>query len=85
MYTWPSHIARVRVKGVRWPLLLVISWTGEIEISLSPFALKNWVSRDGFGSPVPRHLAHLHTKAESGAYRCLRDSYRFPWRRPYID
>ena len=30
------------------------------------------VSRDGFGSPVPRQPAHLHTQAESGAY--LRDS-----------
>ena len=37
---------------------------------------KNLVSQDGFGSPVPRHPAHLHTQAESGAY--LRDSSRFP-------
>ena len=41
-------------------------------ISLSAFVPENLVSRDGFGSPVPRQLAHLHTQAESGAY--LRDS-----------
>ena len=31
-------------------------------------ACENLVSRDGFGSPVPRQPAHLHTQAESGAY-----------------
>ena len=36
--------------------------------SLSPFASKNLVSRDGFGNPVQRQSAHLHTQAESGAY-----------------
>ena len=45
-------------------------------ISLSLFAPENLVSRDEFGSPVPRQPAHLHTLAESGAY--LRDSSRFP-------
>ena len=44
--------------------------------SMSPFAPENLVSRDGFGSPVPRQPAYLHTQAESGAY--LRDSSRFP-------
>ena len=29
---------------------------------------ENLVSRDGFGNPVPRQHAHLHTQAESGAY-----------------
>ena len=43
---------------------------------------ENLVSRDGFGSPVPRQPAHLHTQAESGAY--LRESSRFPRRRPFI-
>ena len=41
---------------------------GKIDISLSPFAPENVVSRDGFGSPVPQQPAHLHTRAESGAY-----------------
>ena len=31
----------------------------ENECFLSPFAAKNLVSRDGFGSPVPRNPAHL--------------------------
>ena len=37
-------------------------------ICLSPFASESLVSRDGFGSPVPRQPAHLHAEAESGAY-----------------
>ena len=48
--------------------------TRKINISLSPFAPENLVSRDGFGSLVPRQPDHLHTQAESGAY--LRDSSR---------
>ena len=52
------------------------------EFSLSPFAPENLISRDGFGSPVPRQPAHLHTQAESGAY--LRDSSRVRRRRPFI-
>ncbi|CAM9821767.1 unnamed protein product, partial [Ascophyllum nodosum] len=49
--------------------------------SLSPFAPESLVSRYGwFGRPVPRQPAHLDTQAESGAY--LRDSSRFPRRRP---
>ena len=51
--------------------------------SLSPFAPENLVSRDRFGSPVPRQPAHLNTQAESGAY-LLRDSSRVPRRRPFI-
>ena len=38
----------------------------------APFAPENLVSRDEFGSPVPRQPAHLHAQAEYGAY--LRDS-----------
>ena len=51
-----------------------------MNISLSAFAPENLVSRDGFGSPVPRQPAHLHTQAEW----CLRDSSRVPRRRPFI-
>ena len=54
----------------------------ENNIPLSPCVLENLVSRDGFGSPVPRQPAHLHTQVESGAY--LRDSSRVPRRRPFI-
>ena len=53
-----------------------------MNISLSPFAPENLVSRDGFGSPVPRQPAHLHTQTESGAY--LRGSSRVPRRRSFI-
>ena len=49
---------------------------------LSAFAPENLVSRDGFGSPIPRQPAHLHTKAKSGAY--LQDSSRVPRRRPFF-
>ena len=77
-----TYIARVRINRVRLPILLVVSRTGKIDISLSPFAPENLVSRDGFGSPVPRQPAHFHTQAESGAY--LRDSSRVPRRRPFI-
>ena len=62
-----THIARVWINRVRLPILLVLTL----------------VSRDGFGSPIPRQPAHLHTQAESGvAY--LRDSSRVPRRRPFI-
>ena len=54
----------------------------EMDTSLSPFAPENLVSRDEFGSPVPRQPAHLHTSAESGPYS--QDSSRFPQRRPFI-
>ena len=37
-----------------------------MNIPLSPCAPENLVSRDGFGSPVLRQPAHLHTQAESG-------------------
>ena len=47
--------------------------------TLSVFAPENLVSRNGFGSPVPRQPAHLHTQAKSGAY--LRGSSRVPRRR----
>ena len=53
-----------------------------MNISLSAFVPENLVSRDGFGSPVPRQPAHLHTQAESGAY--LRNSSRVPRRRTFI-
>ena len=39
-----------------------------MNISLPAFVPENLVSRGGFGSPVPRQPAHLHTQAESGAY-----------------
>ena len=54
----------------------------EMNISLSTTAPEHVVSRDGFGCPVPRQPAHLHTQAESGAY--LRHFSRVPRRHPFI-
>ena len=53
-----------------------------MNISLSLFVPENLVSRDWFGSPVPRQPAYLHTQAESGTYP--RNCSRFPRRRPFI-
>ena len=53
----------------------------EMNIPLSTFAPENLVSRDGFGSPVPRQPV-IQPQPESGAY--LRDSSRVPRRRPFI-
>ena len=77
-----THIARVWTNPVRLSIVLVVGSTGKINVSLSAFAPESLVSRDGFGSPVPRQPAHLHAQAESGAY--LRDSSRVPRRRPFI-
>ena len=77
-----THIARVWIYRVGLPILLVVRPTGKMNISLPAFVPENLVSRDRFGSPVPRQPAHLHTQAESGAY--LRDSSRVPRRRPFI-
>ena len=55
---------------------------GKMNFSLSAFVPENLVSRDEFGSPVPRQPAHLQTQAESGAY--LRDSSRFPDWCPFL-
>ena len=61
---------------------LVVSWTGKMNIPLSPCVPENLVSRDGFSSPVPRQPAHVHTHAESGAF--LRDCSRVPRRHPFM-
>ena len=74
--------SRVWINRVRLPIPLVVSWTGKMNIPLSPCVPENLVSRDGFSRPVPRQPAHLHTQAESGAY--LRDSSRVPRRRPFM-
>ena len=53
-------IARVWINRGRLPILLVLSLTGKMKIPfLSAFAPENVVSRDGFGSPVPRQPAYL--------------------------
>ena len=60
---------------------VVVRRPGKMNIPLSPYVPENLVSRDGFSRPVPRQPAHLHTKAESGAY--LRNSSRVPRQRPF--
>ena len=50
MNVWSSHIARVWINRV--------SCTEKMNIPLSPYVPENLVSRDGFGSPVPRQPAH---------------------------
>ena len=61
MYVWSSHITRVWINRVKLPILLVVSSTRKINISLSPYAPENLVSRIGFDSPVLCQPAHLHT------------------------
>ena len=63
-----AHIAGVWINRVRLPVLHVVSSKGKMNISRSAFVPENLVSQDGFGSPVPRQPAHLHTRTESGAY-----------------
>ena len=54
-----------------------------MNIFLSAFAPENLVSsQNGFGSPVQRQPAQLHTQAKSGAY--LRVSSQVQQRRPFI-
>ena len=77
-----THKVRVWINRVSLPILPVISLGGKMNISLSTFVPENLVSRDRFGSPVPRQPAHLHTQAKSGAY--LRDSSLVPRRRPFV-
>ena len=72
-------LSRVYINRIR------LTWSadqGKHFISMSSFAPENLVSRDGFGSPVPRQPSHLHTQAESGAYS--RDSPQFQRWRPFI-
>ena len=50
------------------PVLLVVSWTGKMGYSLSPFVPDNLVSQERFGHPSHISPVILHTQAESGAY-----------------
>ena len=70
-----TYYSRVWINRVRLPILLVVSWTGKMNIPLSPCVPENLVPRDGFSRP-----SRDHTHAESGAY--LRDSSREPRWRP---
>ena len=79
MWTTIRYMVIITYSKKEWLLiLLVVSWIGKINISLSPFVPENLVSRDGFGSPVPPQPAHLHSQAESSAYLTRFLPYR--WR-----
>ena len=85
MYGHHIHITEylVWINRVRLPtILLVVSWTGMMNIPLSPYVPENLVSRDGFSRSVPRQPAYSPYSAESGAYS--RDSSRFSRRGPFI-
>ena len=65
-----KHIARVWINRVRLPVL-------HVNISLSAFAPENLVSRDGFGSPVPRQPGHSVLRLNV-VLTYVRDSSRVP-------
>ena len=50
--------SRVWINRVRLSILLVVSWTGKMNIPLSPCVPENLVSRDGFSRSVPRQPVH---------------------------
>ena len=58
MYVWSSHIAEYGSAGQSCQSCSWSAEQGEMNIPLSPNALENLVSRDGFGRPVPRQPTH---------------------------
>ena len=53
------HIySRVWINRVRLPILLAVSWTGKMNIPLSPYVPESLVSRDGFSRPISRQPVH---------------------------
>ena len=74
-----THIAREWINRVRLPVLHVVSLTGKMNISLSAFAPENLVSRDGFGSPVPRQPAHLHVVVIVFTLKTVLTSIQYPF------
>ena len=65
-----SHVARVTINRIRLPILLVVSRRGKIDISLSPFASKNLVSRNVF-SAVPSRVSLFISRQLMSSYRAL--------------
>ena len=86
LYVYVCMYSHTYSKSMEQPGKVANSACGQLNrennISLSAFAPGKLVSRDGFGSPVPRPPAYFHTQAESGA--CLQDSSQVPRRRPFI-
>ena len=77
-HTWhsidqPGKVANIYVRG---------QLNRENKYFTVPVRAREFGLARRFGSPVPRQPAHLHIQTESGAY--LRDSCRFPRRRPFM-
>ena len=68
--------SRKWINRVRLPILLVVSGTGKMNFSLSPFAPEKLVSRDGFGRPVLRQPATVSggTRTHSYTVRYMKQS-----------
>ena len=77
---YDHHIAYRKSKDlpgkVANPARSQLNRTGKMNIPLSPFTPENLVSRDGFGSPVPRQPAHLYTQAKCGTYYEIPSEFR---------
>ena len=70
---WDDNTNNTHKRYWRWSSIEVeicMDQPDKVAPILLAFAPENLVSRDGFGSPVPRQPTHIHTQAESGA--CLR-------------
>ena len=81
-FLYRHTLARVWMNRARLPILLVVSETGKMKSSLSPFApLEFGLARRVGQSHLPSACS-FHTQAESGSY--LWDSFRVPRRRPFI-
>ena len=79
MVCMATHIARVRINRVR----VANPARGQLNRENEYFRVRVHeilVSRDGFGSPVPRQPAHLHTEAAGLTY----EMSRVPRRSPFI-
>ena len=86
MYRYSMHVCvviRVRINRVRLPNLFEVNSTEIINISLSPFAPEDSVSRDRFGRPVLRQPACSFSTLRLRIW-CSRDSSRFVRRRLLI-
>ena len=82
-----THIARVWINRVRLPILLVVSWTGKMNIYFPVCVVCAWeiglARRFRQSRPASAcSFSTLRLNHQSGAY--LRDSSRVPRRRPFI-
>ena len=78
MYIWPSHIySRVWINWVRLPILLVVSWTEELNIPHVPvMCLRIWSHETGSAVPSRVSLLIFQTQAKSGNCTDLLNFFR---------